>query len=254
MTVVDSINKKPDHGPINARKLADIIEQAYLEFRKSGFKQKQSFSPSKIGYGEGQCPRYWVIAFRGAEWEDKSDALGIAKMQVGTEAHDRLGRLLQRSSLNIKALEQKLEHDDPPVFGYIDVIIDRAGEDVIGEIKTARSESWTHRQAKSDAPDYHMVQLLLYLELYDAEHGFFLYENKNDQRIIPVPIKRSDHQDYIDRVISWMRDVYQAYQDDKLPERKFRANSRVCKNCPFQTECYDGLGKGDISIERLPSM
>ena len=67
---------------------AEMYEEAVLsEKRPNEFTQKKTFSPSSVGYGNGNCPRYWFIAFTGAEFENETDAMGVVNMDNGTYVH-----------------------------------------------------------------------------------------------------------------------------------------------------------------------
>ena len=253
-SIVKNLGHKQSHGALNVEKLTKIIEAAYHTYNETRDRQKTSFAPSKIGYGEGKCPRYWYIAFDGAEFVDKNDPLGTATMRTGIAAHDRLGELLERSELDVTGLEVELRHDDPPIFGYIDATINRSGEEVIGEIKTTRSEAFRARQAKMTAPDYHLIQILIYMYLRGAESGFFMYENKNTHELLIIPVYMDDeNREYVEEVFEWMRMVRKSWADRILPENPYRSNAKECKRCPLREVCFDPdqYGKGDVRIEPL---
>jgi hypothetical protein len=46
-----------------------------------------------------------------------------------------------------------------------------------------------------------------------------------------------------------MRKVKKAFDDQQLPERGYRKDSKVCKSCPIEKVC-DSKDKGVIKIER----
>jgi len=74
--------KKADAEGFNANEFASLLEKVYEgDGNQNGFKQKTTFSPSTIGYGHGNCGRYWFIAFEGAEFEEKFDAMARANME-----------------------------------------------------------------------------------------------------------------------------------------------------------------------------
>jgi CRISPR/Cas system-associated exonuclease Cas4 (RecB family) len=54
----------------------------------------------------------------------------------------------------------------------------------------------------------------------------------------------------IEVVIEWLREVYRAYDEGKLPERPYRSNSKECKDCPFTAWCKE-QPDGDIKLEPL---
>jgi CRISPR/Cas system-associated exonuclease Cas4 (RecB family) len=252
--IVSNLAFKQNHGPLDIDKLTTIIEQAYDSYNTTRDRQKKSFAPSGIGYGHGKCPRYWYLAFDGVEFVESNDARSLANMKNGIAAHDRLGELLERSSLNVTGLEVVMEHADPPIYGFIDVVIDRAGEEVIGEIKTTRTEAFRARQAKMTPPDYHLIQILIYMYIRNADSGFFMYEDKNTHELLLMPVYMTDeNKEYVERVFDWMREVRKSWSDRVLPEIPYRKNARECKSCPVRDVCYDSeaYGKGDQRIEPL---
>jgi len=252
--VVKNLGHRINHGELDIGKLSKIIDDAYATYNEPTERRKKSFAPSQIGFGHGKCPRYWYIAFDGATFEENNQPQGIANMKTGIAAHDRLGELLKRSSLDIVGLEVPLEHTDPPIFGYIDAVINRGGELVIGEIKTTRTEAFRARQAKGEPPDYHLIQLLIYMHIRNAETGFFLYEDKNTHEILIMPVYMTDERkEYVEGVLEWMRGVRKSWEDRKLPEVPFRSNSKICKGCPLRNTCFDEeqYGEGDVKVEPL---
>lgn len=252
--IVKNLGIKQNHGPLDIDKLTKIIEAAYESYNEPHRRQKKSFAPSKIGFGSGKCPRYWYIAFDGAEFTEVNEATGIANMKNGIASHDRLGELLQRSSLNVTGIEVKFEHSDPPIFGFIDATIDRAGEEVIGEIKTTRTEAFRSRQAKGTPPDYHLIQILIYMYVRNAESGFFMYEDKNTHELLIMPVYMDDdNREYVERVFEWMRMVRKSWADKVLPENPYRSNAKECRTCPVREACFDPdkYGKGDVRIDPL---
>lgn len=254
MSLVQNLKHKDssnDRDGIDPNRLAKIIEDTYVKRNREGFKTKKSFSPSQIGYGHGKCPRYWFHAFSGAEFVESNDAKSMANMDHGTTAHERIAVLFQETGL-LKESERKVIHDDPPIFGFIDLILDRAGEEVIGEFKTTRQEAFFHRKAKMEPPDYHLVQVLIYMYVEDIKHGFIVYENKNTQEILVIPVTMDEENlEYTEGIIEWMRTVRKNFEEGTLPKRPYRSNSRVCKGCPVQKHCWDDAEDGEVEIESL---
>jgi len=252
--LIKNLGFKVAHGPLDVEKLAGIIEDAYASYNEVVDIKKKSFAPSKIGFGSGKCPRYWFIAFEGAPFDDEKDPKSIASMKNGIAAHERLGELFKRSALEVKHIEFPLEHDDPPIFGFVDVIIDRAGENVVGEIKTTSSESFGRRQAAMQPPDYHLIQILIYMHILEAESGFFLYENKNTHELLVMPVYMDEkNKKTVEDTLAWMRNVRLGWQEKKLPARPFTRKSRECKDCPVAKVCWDDeiYGEGNVNVDPL---
>jgi len=238
--------------PYDLNQLTKILDASYSDsFTIDEEIRKESFSPSVIGYGSGTCPRRWVLAFRGGDWYQEHSSQSVDNMEAGTDAHARIQGNLQNSNLKV-VIEQELLVKDPPVRGFIDVIIeDFNGFNLVIEIKTTRTEAWVSRRAKNKGPAYQVLQLLLYLYFLGEKYGLLLYEDKNDHQKLLIPVEMTDkNKKAVENVVEWMRIVYQAYKDDKLPKNPFRSNSKICKECPLQKWCYS-QPEGDIDIEVL---
>ena len=238
--------------PYDVEKLAKVLDASYSDsFNINEEIKKERFSPSVIGYGSGTCPRRWVLAFRGGEWHQEHSSQSVDNMEAGTDAHARIQGNLQNSQLKV-IIEQELVVEDPPIKGYVDAVIeDFNGFNLVIEIKTTRTEAWQSRRAKNKGPAYQTLQLLLYLYYLNERYGLLLYEDKNDHEKLLIPVEMTENnKKVIENVISWMRTVYQAYKDDKLPKNPFRSNSKICKACPLQKWCFS-QPKGDLDIAVL---
>jgi CRISPR/Cas system-associated exonuclease Cas4 (RecB family) len=245
--------KMSDPDGFDAVAFAKMMEEAYLsEKRPDGFTQKKTFSPSTVGYGHGNCPRYWFLAFTGTEFENETDAMGVANMANGTAVHDRVQKIMGKTPV-WKANETEVTNDDPPIRGYADTFIEWNGKEIIIEIKSAKDEIFAIRQAEMAGLPYHKVQLLTYMKIRGVKQGAFYYENKNDQSFLIIPINMNERNEkLVDYVWDWMRKVYAAYQAETLPERTFTKSTWACKGCPVKKTCWaEKKDLGEIAIEPL---
>ena len=222
-----------------------IIDNGYLkQKRDDAFSTKKTFSPSQLGYGHGKCPRYWYLAFDGAEFKQQTDTLAIANMAYGSQAHERIQSIFEGSG-TLVAKEIEIRYNDPPIYGYVDLLITMDGEKLPGEIKTTRQEAFIHREMTKKAPDYHMLQLLLYMYVMNKSRGFFIYENKNDQCILVIPITMDEkNKTEIENVLNWMREVRKAWELREQPKRPYTRRNKICKECPLAETCWqaaDGI-------------
>ena len=232
----------------NTKDFGDLIEKAYLDMRREDkFTTKKSFAPSSVGYGKGNCPRFWYYAFNGADFQEDNDALQQANMMYGTEAGKRIATLLEKAGVLIEA-EVPIEHSDPPIGGFMDALIMWQGEEMVCEVKTTKQDQFNHRAAKMKVPGYQLIQLLTYMKVFNKQKGFFLTENKNTGELLVIPIKMTEaNQALIDRVFEWMRVVYANATEGELPKRPFTQSSFECKSCPVKKTCWEGYKRGSVN-------
>lgn len=229
-------------------KFGALLEQAYLDAgRESKDIKKKSFAPSSVGYGKGACPRFWYYAFNGAFFEEDSDALSIANMTYGTEAGKRIAGLLESAGVLVEA-EVPVEHEDPPIGGFMDALVEWQGEEIVCEVKTTKQDQFNHRAAQMKVPGYQLIQLLIYMKVFKKDKGFFLTENKNTGELLIIPVKMTEeNQKFIDGVFDWMREVHRAATEGQLPKRPYTRSSFTCKTCPVQETCWEGYKRGSVN-------
>jgi CRISPR/Cas system-associated exonuclease Cas4 (RecB family) len=244
--------QKSLEGGFDVNEFAQMMEAAYTDVeQRDSFTQKKTFSPSTIGYGHGNCARYWFIAFTGAEFEDNFDAMARANMDNGTAAHDRIQKVMAKTGV-LKATEIEITNDDPPIRGFADAIIEWNGKEVIGEIKTAKDEVYSLRQAEMKPSGNHLLQILTYMKIRKAEQGFLYYENKNNQEYLIIPVNISErNKQIINDVFDWLRTTYAAYKEGTLPNRAFTKSVSACKYCPVKKTCWKELGDGEVIIPAM---
>ena len=138
---------------------------------------------------------------------------------------------------------------------FIDLIMEYDGETVIGEIKTAKQEVWDTRQAEMKSSANHMLQLLTYMKLTNAKEGFFLYENKNTQEVLVMPIQMNDRNSkIINDTFDWLCKVWDNFKDGDLPviPDGYTKSKSPCKYCPLKKSCWAKTAdEGSISISPM---
>lgn len=251
MSIVKNLKFKKVEG-FDPHKFAQMLEDAYISTARDGKNTKKStFSPSTVGYGHGNCPRYWFIAFNGADFDETKDPGAIANMLNGTYAHDRIQKMMEKTG-TVKHLEKEIKYDDPPIRGFVDAVIEWEGKDIVGEIKTAKSETFDVKAASNKPSGNHRIQILMYMKVLEIDEGFVMYENKNTQEICVIPISMNENnKKFIEEVFEWMRGVYAAYEANTLPTRTNTKSSYQCKGCPVRAKCWKELGDGDTEMEAL---
>lgn len=269
--------RKINSKDFDYKKMNDLIEQAYLAGnREVGYKRKRSFAPSSIGYGPGTCPRRWYLAFAGAEFDESADAVGLANMANGVDAHDRIQKLFEDADIVIEN-EREMKVERPPIRAFIDSIVEIDGIQAVVEIKSTRDESFVHRKYSGNPMAYHLYQLLLYMYFEGIDQGCLFYENKNDNTFLNIPVRMNDYtRGLVEECIEWLNLVWDNWRQDAefgepephdpekhesrqddgykstsyehLPKRPFTKKSKECKQCPLFNECWNNREDGTVDI------
>jgi len=226
-----------------------LLEKA-LE-RETRYSKKKSFAPSSLGYS-GSCPRYWYYAFNGADFEYDTDAAAIANMDAGADAGVRLAKLIGKAGMLVDS-EVPVQHQDPPIGGFIDALVEWKGEVIPAEIKTTRSSTWQVRANNNSVPGYQLVQLLIYMYVKGYQRGFLLTENKDTHRIFILPVRMTDeNKALVERIFDWMREVKKNADEGELPTRPFTKSSMQCKGCPVRNKCWEGVERTGSKDDPAP--
>lgn len=236
---------------------------AFLDMREANNasserqRTKTSFAPSQIGYSHGRCPRYWYYAFEGALFEDEFRATDVRNMKNGIRVHEYFQSVLDDLTDITISIEDKAVYEDPPVFGFIDAVIDWEDKEWIVEFKTARTESFKHRKETQKPPDYHIIQILIYMYVKNIRQGMLIYEDKNTQERFGIVIEWDNRRgEYVEAVFDWMKEVHSTTTGDerKLPMRNFKQTGKVCEGCPVRKTCWSDDREGDIKLKSLPTL
>lgn len=236
-----------------AEELVKAIESGYLAERGPKHQTKKTFAPSTIVYGHGECPRYWYLAFEGGTFEDNANPFAVANMTNGTLSHGRIQKAIKDAGILIEE-EFVVKSEDPPIYGYGDVLLNWKDEEIIGEIKTMSSEAFEYRKTKMKPKTGHLVQLLIYMKILKKAKGVLIYENKNNHELLVLPIEVNDHYiEWVEYAFDWMRTVRKAWEDKTLPMKNYRSNSKICKNCPLSKICATAE-VGSVKIKSLEEL
>ena len=242
------VNKQPE-GAIDTKAFIEKIESGYLIDQGTSFKTKKTFSPSTLVYGNGACPRYWYLAFSGADFESNNDPYQVANMAAGTQGHERIQKAITDAGIMVEQ-EKRIVAQDPPIFGFADAIVQWEEEQPVVEIKTMREESFAYRRY-AKPPNYHLMQLVIYMKVLGKKLGILLYENKNSHELHAITVEPNEELiSWADYAFQWMRDVRKSWEDKIIPQKPYRSNSKVCKTCPIQKACA-AADKGTVKIKPL---
>jgi CRISPR/Cas system-associated exonuclease Cas4 (RecB family) len=251
--IVKALKFRNPSAAFNANALAELLAKAYLKQRReSKYTKKETFSPSSLGYGNATCARYWKIAFDGADFVEKGDALGIAIMSNGTFGHTRIEQVFKDAGI-VEETEKEMRLQDPPIRGYIDLIVNFDGERMVGEIKTTRTEAYQHRYLTGKPKENNLLQLLIYMKAENCRWGFLFYEDKNTQEFMIIPVEMTpENEAFLEECLDWLRKVRAAWEDGEVPNRPFRKNNKICAACPVQLTCWSAdAPEATIQIEAM---
>ena len=242
------LDKQPE-GPIDTKALIKRIESGYTANRGPEFKKKKSFSPSTLVYGNGACPRYWFLAFSGAEFVDDHDPYSVANMDSGSDRHKRIQQAITDAGIMVEE-EKRVVAQDPPIFGFADAVIQWEEEQPVVEIKTMREESFAYRK-HAKPPNYHLMQLIIYMKILMKKYGILLYESKNSHELHAITVEvTEEYKTWVDYAFDWMRKVRAQWESGEIPQKPYRSNSKICKSCPLAATCAVSE-KGKAKIEPL---
>ena len=260
--LLHTIMIRPEEKPIHSIDIAGLeakIKEGYTIKRVDKHTTKKTFAPSTIAFGHGECPRYWYLAFDGQMFEDNADADSAANMTAGSLSHARIQAAMMNSKIakiykddeGEDTTEFKITNQDPPIFGYGDVMFDWQGEELIGEIKTMMNEGFEYRKAAGKAKNGHLMQLLIYMKILKKPTGVMIYENKNNHELLLIPVDVNDHyRRWVDQAFDWMREVRKNWENKTLPTKNYRSNSKICKSCPIKKAC-ESAGTGVVKLKSL---
>jgi CRISPR/Cas system-associated exonuclease Cas4 (RecB family) len=235
-----------------AEKVGRLFEDGFLKSKRpDGFMQKTSFAPSSIGPKySGSCSRRWVLAFQGHTWEETTEAINIAVMNAGSDAHERLQQILVDAGVAVE-IERELKLEYPPIRGFADAIIEIDGQQYVGEFKTTRTEAFEHYQFAGKPNASHILQVMIYMYITGLP-GFVMYQNSNSRELLVLPVELDE--ELLNYTLNWLKQVYDAYKANQLPTRdlynRWGKPSPTCKSCPVRQACAD-LPDGDITIGKF---
>lgn len=259
---------KPD-GPspiLDGDALIAKINSGYIAKRGPKHQVKKTFAPSTLTWGHGECARYWYLAFEGNIFESNDTPYAVANMTSGTKSHERIQQALMDAEIAQKfpdekyfeetgkhrdTTEFKVTHSDPPIFGWGDAMLNWEGEEVIGEIKTMKSDSFEYNKALGRPKTGHIMQLLIYMKVLGKAKGVLIYENKDNHDLIVFPIEVNEtYKQWINNTFDWLRIVRKAWKDKTIPQKNYRSNSKICKGCPLKAAC----AVAEPGIVKIPSL
>lgn len=213
------------------------IDEVIARDIQTKYRKQTGFSPSATNL----CPRYHVYLFRGIDLPATHNSRVQRIFDNGNSTHERIYSYLEKMGILLEK-EFRVEHPDPPINSYIDGIIDWDGHKVL-EIKSISEAGFTYRRLFHKPKDDHYHQIQLYMHITGLDEGFVLYENKNNQEILPILVEYNE--EFVEKVLKKFRKIYKAYTDDKLPVRPYKQSGEKCQNCALLKHCWSDPDVGE---------
>lgn len=203
----------------------------FLEKRNSPtIKKVGGFHPSYTN----QCSRYWYYLFEGTELTTSFRPQTYRIFDNGHAVHERLYSYLREMGILV-AEEIPVTHEDPPIEGTADGIIDLDGHKLI-ELKSISNEGFHYRKLYKKPKDEHFRQAQIYMRCLDLPSGFVIYENKNNQEILPIYIERDDK--FIDKLFKKYQGIHESYINRQIPVQPYKRTSAHCSDCDLADKCW----------------
>lgn len=235
---------------ISQKKFMREFNKIVNDRNKDQYQKKVTFAPSSIGYGSGKCPRRWRYAFNGAVFKNDILVKSRMMMDAGISSHERLQEIIKDMSF-YKDHEVEIVSESPPVRGFADLLLEEDGKIIVGEIKTVGSSAFNNYSSGKFAADYHILQVLIYMHILDAEQGFILYENRDDYSIYIYHVFMEDYRKELDEIIAWMDKIHGSDLKGSDVKRPYKQSSYECRYCPLFEQCWNDP-EGTTKIGVLP--
>lgn len=217
--------------PVEIRKtIVEGIDE-HLEKRNSPvFKQVSGFHPSYTN----QCSRYWYYLFNGVQMKSSFSPQTYRIFDNGHSVHNRLYSYFREMGVLLEE-EIPVSWGTPPIEGTADGIIDWGGRKLI-ELKSISSEGFHYRKLYNKPKDEHYRQAQIYMKCLDLDSGYVIYENKNNQEILPIHIEIDNK--FIDKLFKKYTEIYNNYLNNQIPERPYKRTSAHCGSCDLAALCW----------------
>lgn len=212
--------------------LIEAVDSHLAKRNEVVFKKVNGFHPSYTN----QCKRYWYYLFNGVNTDVDFRPQTYRIFDNGHAVHERLYSYFREMGILIGE-EISVNYLSPPIEGTADGIINWYGEKLI-ELKSISSEGFHYRQIYKKPKDEHYRQAQIYMECLNLDGGFVIYENKNNQELLPIYIEKD--QVFIDKLFKKYREIYSSHVQQIIPERPYKITSKHCQSCNVRSLCWSG--------------
>jgi CRISPR/Cas system-associated exonuclease Cas4 (RecB family) len=222
---------KPQEVVVEIRKgIVEGIDEHLQKRNSPVFKQVSGFHPSYTN----QCPRYWYYLFAGVDMKSSFSSQTYRIFDNGHSVHNRLYSYFREMGILLEE-EIKVKWGIPPIEGTADGIIDWYGRKLI-ELKSISTEGFHYRKLHNKPKDEHYRQAQIYMKCLDLDSGYVIYENKNNQEILPIYIEKDDK--FIKKLFDKYTGIYNSFLNNEIPQRPYKRTSAHCSSCDLAALCW----------------
>jgi CRISPR/Cas system-associated exonuclease Cas4 (RecB family) len=225
-----------DNSPTGTQLEEVLLENIDISLAKRNgkeYRKVEFFRPSSTN----QCARYWHYVFDGVEdYPTNFSSQTYRIFDNGHAVHDRLYGYLREMGILVHE-EIPVSYEDPPIQGTADGVIDLFGHRLI-ELKSISAEGFEYRRLAHKPSDAHYRQAQIYMQCLDLDSGFVIYENKNNQQILPIYIERDAK--FIDKLFNKYKKIYKNFLEGDMPDRPYKRTSKHCASCDLEAHCWAG--------------
>ena len=221
-------------------KTDEQITHELLEAIDANLEKRNAPTVKKVGGFHpsytNQCARYWHYLFEGTDITTSFRPQTYRIFDNGHAVHERLYSYLREMGILV-AEEIPVTYNDPPIEGTADGIIDWYGHKLI-ELKSISTEGFLYRQLHQKPKDDHYRQAQIYMRCLDLDGGYVIYENKNNQEILPIYIERDEA--FVDKLFKKYNKIYDDFKEGNMPKQPYKRTSAKCANCDLADKCWSG--------------
>jgi hypothetical protein len=226
--------KKPDIVGMILERVEQEIEDEWRPPRITG-----SFRGSELG----DCPRalqYANLHYKPAAIDPRLALL----FRDGNLHHDairaelkKVGRLTNIEHGSWKRYEGVYNGQSIPLIitSTCDLILDGQYVGDIKSITTYKFRKLTTAFVRENYPHY-VMQLNIYLDIYQKEWGFFVFKDKNNSALKVLWFKFSP--ELLQETLNKLAKIQYMTEQKKMIKRPFTKSSWDCKTCPFRQKCW----------------
>lgn len=190
-----------------------------------------------------RCPRDVYYEMSGHKGEEES-AKGMRRMRAGSHSHLRLLSDLHSAGVRVVASELSIPENEL-IHGRCDCIINDGKDDMVIDFKTSGDYGFNLLKEGNGNKD-HELQVQLYLHFFQKQWGLIIYENKNDNELLEIPVEYN--KELCEQALQNLKELKQKIDNKILPAIPQDIQKWKCSYCRFKKKCEEDEKKVSSEI------